>query len=313
MEKQWNIHKEYDWTSVPRGSEYRNAAPYIHIRAYRITSSAALSRIQSYVNLLKAGSADEFYDKLYENVEPADDFFIPYFGDGIRSFSNEFSDTYQNALLGNIDSLFQNAANEILAPIGEFAGLDNMQKLAGQTKDILKGVGNMDKFKKAIGNLGKGVSFNGTAPGSYIETPKLYQYAQNDAPIEITFPLFNTINNDAISKNYDLIDRLTRINRPKRMSAVTMEPPHIYEVRLKGLRYIRWAYCSNFSVNMIGARRMIRDVIIPDGYQISMSLTSLTTEVSNFMDKINIAATYKDAPIVAVNTTGGQFTGGNIA
>jgi hypothetical protein len=125
-----------------------------------------------------------------------------------------------------------------------------------------------------------------SAPGSYIETPKLYQYAQNDGPLEITFPLFNTINGDAVQKNYDLIDKLTRINRPKRLTSITMEPPHIYQVKLKGLRYMRWAYCNNFSVSMIGARRLVNGAITPDGYQITMSLTSLTTEVSNFMDKV---------------------------
>jgi len=278
-----NVHKEYDWTSVARNSPYRNVAPYVHIQAYKITSSAALNRITSYLNLATAKSADEFYEKLYENVEKTDDFFIPYFGDGIRSFSNEFGDTFQNQAISNVDSLLQTGANEILAPLGEFKGAENIAKLAGQVAAVGGSIGNMDQFKQAAGNVGKGLT---SAPGSYIETPKLYQYAQNDGPLDITFPLFNTINADAVQKNYDLIDKLTRINRPKRLTSVTMEPPHIYEVKLKGLRYMRWAYCSSFSVNMIGARRLVNGAITPDGYQISMSLTSLTTEVSNFMDKV---------------------------
>lgn len=282
----FNVHKEYDWTSVPRNSPYRNVAPYVKITAYKIKSSAALDRLKSYVNLVTAKSADEFYEKLYQNVEKVDDFFIPYFGDNIRSFSNEFGDTFQNEVLGKIDSLLQNAANEIAAPIGEFNIGGNYNKILENTKNFGKNIGSikdMGGLKNAVGGLGKGLT---TSPGSYIETPKLYQYAQNDGPLEITFPLFNTINADAIQKNYDLIDKLTRINRPKRLTSVTMEPPHIYEVRLKGLRYMRWAYCSNFSVNMIGSRRLVNGNITPDGYQITMSLTSLTTEVSNFMDKV---------------------------
>lgn len=278
-----NVHKEYDWTSVPRNSPYRNVAPYVKLSSYKITSSAALNRITSYLNLATAESADEFYEKLYQNVEKVDDFFIPYFGDGIRSFSNEFSDTFQNGVMGNIDSLLQSGANEILAPLGEFKAKENISKLGGQMGAMASSIGDMDKFKKAAGEVGKGMS---SAPGSYIETPKLYQYAQNDGALEITFPLFNTINGDAVQKNYDLIDKLTRINRPKRLTSITMEPPHIYEVKLKGLRYMRWAYCSNFSVSMIGARRIVNGAITPDGYQITMSLTSLTTEVSNFMDKV---------------------------
>lgn len=278
-----NVHKEYDWTSIPRNSPYRDVAPYVHITSYKITSSAALNRITSYLNLVQSQSVDQFYDKLYENVEKADEFFIPYFGDGIRSFSNEFGDTFQSGALAGVDSLLQSASNEILAPLGEFKVKENVSKLAGQIGAVGSSIGDMEKFKQAAGNVGKGLT---SAPGSYIETPKLYQYAQNDGALEITFPLFNTINADAVQKNYDLIDKLTRINRPKRLTSVTMEPPHIYEVRLKGLRYMRWAYCSSFSVNMIGSRRLLNGAITPDGYQVSMSLTSLTTEVSNFMDKV---------------------------
>jgi len=280
-----NVHREYDWTSVPRNSPLRYVAPYVKLTSYKITSSAALNRIKSYLNLALAESADEFYEKLYQNAEVEDIFFIPYFGDNIRSFSNEFGDTFQNPALASIDSLLQNASNELLAPLGEFKVGENFSKLKGQMGAAVGsiGTGDMDNIKKSFGEVGKGMS---SAPGSYIETPKLYQYAQNDGALEITFPLFNTINSDAIKKNYDLIDKLTRINRPKRLTSVTMEPPRIYEVQLRGLRYMRWAYCSNFSVSMIGSRRLVNEVITPDGYQISMSLTSLTTEVSNFMDKV---------------------------
>jgi hypothetical protein len=182
--------------------------------------------------------------------------------------------------------LLQSGANEILAPMDELNLGSNGSQLLENGKNFIKGMGqikDMDGFKNAAGGIGKGMT---SAPGSYIETPKLYQYAQNDGALEITFPLFNTINGDAVQKNYDLIDKLTRINRPKRLTSITMEPPHIYQVKLKGLRYMRWAYCNNFSVSMIGARRIVNGAITPDGYQITMSLTSLTTEVSNFMDKV---------------------------
>ena len=277
-----NVHKEYDWTSVPRNSPYRNVAPYVILRSYKIKSSAALNRLQSYLNLVGTKSADEFYEGLYQNVEKADDFFIPYFGDGVRSFTNDFSDTFQNGPMGNLDSLLQSGANEILAPLQELNIGGNAKQLFQNAKDAITNGSTATAMEKIKG-LGKGMS---TAPGSYIETPKLYQYAQNDGALEITFPLFNTINGDAVQKNYDLIDKLTRINRPKRLTNITMEPPHIYQVKLKGLRYMRWAYCSNFSVSMIGSRRLVNGAITPDGYQISMSLTSLTTEVSNFMDKV---------------------------
>jgi hypothetical protein len=66
-----------------------------------------------------------------------------------------------------------------------------------------------------------------------------------------------------------------------------MEPPRIYEIRIPGIRYIKWASCSSFSVQLLGARQMHGNELIPEGYLISMTFTSLTTEVSNFMDKIS--------------------------
>jgi hypothetical protein len=62
-----NIHTQYDWTSIPRNSPYRNVAPYVKLTSYKITSSAALNRITSYLSLVNGSSADEFYEKLYRS------------------------------------------------------------------------------------------------------------------------------------------------------------------------------------------------------------------------------------------------------
>lgn len=270
-----NVHTDYDWTSVPRKSALRDDAPHVYLYSYKVTSSAALNRINSYVSLLKKGKdVDGFYNDLYQNVKQKDVFILPYFGDNVRGFSNEFGDTFQYSALGALDSVLNTASNELGALFGE-------TNLAGNASQMIENV--KKNGLSNASNLGAGMS---TAPGSYIETPKLYQYAQNDNSLDIRFPLYNTINSDSILDNNKLIDDLTRINRPKRLTAVTMESPYIYEVRVPGLRYMRWAYCSQFSVNLLGARRMVGGKIIPDGYEISMSLTSLTTEVSNFIDKV---------------------------
>ena len=113
----------------------------------------------------------------------------------------------------------------------------------------------------------------------------MYQYEQNDGALEVSFVLSNTISDD-IDKNAELVKKLTTINRPKRINSIAMEPPRIFQVKVPGQRFIKWAYCSSFGVNLLGTRRMIGGNIVPEGYQINMSFTSLTTEVSNFMDKI---------------------------
>lgn len=279
----FNIVRDYDWTTIPRGSGYRNRAPRVYLKSYKVKSSESLNRIKSYTNVVANTDADKFYDKLYSEIaDPEDIFRIPFFGDSVRSFGNEYGDTFQSAFLGGVDSVLM-GASKLFGEAGTYVGINNINGIKEGVGAAMEGksVGNI--MKAASSEMGKGYS---TAPGSYIETPKLYQYAQNDSGLEVSFVLDNTLNSDN-AKNTKLVEHLTRINRPKRINSIIMEPPRIYEVKLAGIRYIRWASCSSFSVKLLGAKRMIDGKIIPEGYQIDMSFTSLTTEVSNFMDKIN--------------------------
>jgi hypothetical protein len=280
-----NIHTDYDWTAIPRNSPYRADAPHIKVISYKVTSSAALNRLRSYLSLLDT-DVNGFYENLYKNVEQVKTYFIPYFGDNVRSFSNEFGDTFQNSVLGNVDSMINKLAEET-AIFSEAQVAENVKKLGTSAynmgKNALGG-----SFSGSFKDLTKGMS---TAPGSYIETPKMYVYAQNDSSLDVSFPLYNTINPDAWENNYNLIDELVTINRPKRITPITMEQPYLYEIVLPGIRYMRWAFCSSLSVSLLGSRRIIDSKIIPDGYQVNMSFVSLTTEVSNFMEKSRGAST----------------------
>lgn len=278
----FNIVRDYDWTTIPRGSGYRNRAPRVLVQSFKVKSSESLNRIKSYANVVANTDADKFYDKLYSEIaDPEDRFRFPFFGDNVRSFSNEYGDTFQSAFLGGVDSVLT-GASKLFGEAGTYVGINNINGIKEGVGAAMEGKSVGDILKAASSEMGKGYS---TAPGSYIETPKLYQYAQNDAGLEVSIVLDNTLNADN-DKNTKLVEHLTRINRPKRINSIIMEPPRIYKVILSGIRYMRWASCSNFSVKLLGAKRMIDGKIIPEGYQIDMTFTSLTTEVSNFMDKI---------------------------
>jgi hypothetical protein len=222
----------------------------------------------------------EFYKKLYSKAtEEQDQLYLPYFGDAIRSFSNEYGDTFQAGFLGTIDNMIKSSIDELGAMGSAMGGAAGLKSIIDAGKSFANNV-SVGGFGDAVGKLNLTSS-----PGSFIETPKIYQYANNDAPLTIDIVLSNTINSD-YQQNTDLVEKLIRINRPKRINSVEMEPPHIYNVRIPGLRYMEWAYCSSLDVRMLGTRREINGKIIPEGYMVSMSLASLTTEVSNFMDKI---------------------------
>jgi hypothetical protein len=239
-----------------------------------------MTAIKGYIAITQNVTSDgnSFYDALYnDSVEMEDVYKLPYFGDNVRSFSNTFGDTFQSGSgIGNgIGSAAMDTMKQIAGGAAEVYGMTDTASIgSAMTK-----VGQKD-FSGAMKDLS-----NGGNAGSYIETPMFYQYEKNDNDIEVTFTLSNTINQDSFDKNFKLIEKLTRMNRPLRLNSVAVEPPRIYEVRIPGYRFMKWAYCSSFSVNLLGNRRIIQGKIIPEGYQISMSFKSLTIEHAGFLDK----------------------------
>ena len=111
-------------------------------------------------------------------------------------------------------------------------------------------------FSKVLGkdvNLNPGMQTIG-APGSYIETPKFYQYSNTDNGLELSFALSNTLNDYGKEQNHKFITDFTRMNRPYRTGAIGMTFPAIYNIVIPGQRYIMWAYLENFSVGLLGMR-----------------------------------------------------------
>jgi hypothetical protein len=279
----YDVVKDYDWTSAPRGSGLRKKAPRVWVKSYKLKSNQIMQAINGFISIATGavgGDAKEFYDKMYSDATTAeDDFNFPFFSDNIRSFGNTFGDTFQDGIGGGGgigSSLFEGAKQFFggAAKLGTIVGTGNIEKSLGLISE--------GKIKEAVGIAGKGIASGGD-PGTYVETPMFYQFEKSDGPLEVSFALANTINPDSLDKNLKLIQRLTYINRPLRKNSIAVDPPRIYQVKVPGHRFIRWAYCSNFSVNMVGTRRTINNVVVPEGYLISMSFQSLTLEHAGFM------------------------------
>ncbi len=280
---QYNVVKEYDWTSVPRGSELRAKSPQVQLKSYKIKSNQTLNRFKNYLTAMSITSSKKFYEEMYGNTQQEDIFFLPYFEDSVRSISNSFSDSYQGAaILQDLDA----AAKELTETVatGSTIGFgDGVTKFREQknnnatTTDALKSA-----FEQTVNTI-KG----GGAPGSYVEVPKSYDYSASgtEDAINVTFSLSNTLNSDYM-KNYELVKKLITINKMTRDNSLNVTPARIYRARIPGYRYLPWACCSSFGVELVGTRRMIGKIIIPEGYRIRMSLTSLTSEVSNFMEEV---------------------------
>jgi hypothetical protein len=273
----YNIIKNYDWTTIPRGAELRSKAPKLLVRSYKLKSNALLNRIKNYIQVGVQASSKEFYEKMYgDATEQEDTFFFPYFDNQLRTVSNKFDDTFKGSTAINSKlETFENAADEISGIIRFARDFTN----AGETfSNLMKG-----DFKQAGTSLIKNMASGGGAAGTYIEKPQFYNYSDaKESPLVVNFKLANTINSDFM-KNYELVKKLIEINKPKRNDAISLDPPRIYRVKLFGYRYMPWAYVNNLTITTEGATRMIDGVIIPEAYSVTMSFEPLTIEVSNFL------------------------------
>lgn len=279
----YNIIKDYDWTTIPRGAALRSKAPRLLVKSYKLKSNALLNRIKNYIQVGTAASSKEFYEKMYgEATEQEDAFNFPYFDDALRNVKNTFDDTFRgsskiNDVMQEVEGLADQAAGafRFTRDIGVFAN-------AGETFSNLK---NLD-FGKAFDSFTKNMEGGGGAAGTYIEKPKFYDYSSaSEGPLVVNFKLANTVNSDFM-KNYELVKKLIEINKPKRNDAISLDPPRIYRIKMFGYRYMPWAYVDSLSISMEGSKRMIEGIIIPEAYSINMSFAPLTIEVSNFLDEV---------------------------
>ena len=306
----YDIVGQYDWTSVPRNSGLRKEAPSAYITAYELEYSQLRSFIDGYMNILSpqnsTGSYNsnnpglDFYKGLYTvNKDPIARFNFPFFGDSFRSFSSEFADTFSpisqrgaqmfggkeiQGLGGAAESIAGGglAAVNALATLGNTGGNNGDESLADKVaktaSGIATGVANKLGLNPGMQTIG--------APGTYIETPKFYQYSNTDNGLQIAFTLSNTLEDDSIEKNFKFICDFTKINRPFRYGPIGMNYPAIYNLVVPGLRYIQWASLENFEVSLLGNRRKIGNHIIPEAYVCQFTFRSLTVEPSNFIDEI---------------------------
>lgn len=276
----FNIIKDYDWTSIPRGAALRSKAPRLLVKSYKLKSNALLNRIKNYIQVGAQASSKEFYEKMYgDATEQEDSFNFPYFDNALRNVTNTFDDTFKGS------SAINSALQSYEAAADEISGVIRFARdftSAGETFSNLK---NLD-FGKALDSFTKNMGSGGGAAGTYIEKPQFYNYSSaKETSLTVSFKLANTVNSDFM-KNYELVKKLIEINKPKRNDAISLDPPRIYRVKLLGYRYMPWAYVENLSINTEGTTRMIDGVIIPEAYSVSISFKPLTIEVSNFLDEV---------------------------
>jgi hypothetical protein len=135
------------------------------------------------------------------------------------------------------------------------------------------------------------------APGQYIESPKMFALNDSNAPrIDIKFPLLNTLSFEGAVRNYQLLWLLMFQNTPQRVTKSVVELPRMYDVHVPGVTFMKYAYIESMHVDFIGVRRRVTipmpqcpnnpaqaEVIMPDAYNVTISLRSTIMNANNMM------------------------------
>ena len=302
--ERFDIVNKYAWTTVAKNSQLRAEAPNAFVTGYELDKSQFQQFIEGYLNIgaqiIKESSGASNWDPgrlFYKNLyKPSTDskisFNFPYFDNNIRSFSNNFDDTFSKVSSrgaqfgGSFGSAFRSTEQEAIG----------IAAAAGQSTGLLRSVaeaagpGNMQNVINSVGDFtaaATGGSQSGMT-GTYIETPKFYQYENTDAPLAVRFILANTIDEGDAEANLKFIRRFTEINRPKRHGPIEMSFPYIYHIEVPCQRYIEWAFLQDLQIELLGTKRKIQNrgggcTIVPEAYGCTFQFKSLTVEAANFM------------------------------
>jgi hypothetical protein len=147
-----------------------------------------------------------------------------------------------------------------------------------------------------VASQGLGIDFiNGLVEkGQYVERGKYFNPTES-RPFSFSFPLLNTISAESTQQNFNLIWLLCFQNCVVRSGIADIDPPCMYEVIVPGWKYIKYGVIQTISIEHLGNRRRIPiihpasetevNVIIPEAYNVNLTITSLTPDSSNFMLK----------------------------
>ena len=148
-----------------------------------------------------------------------------------------------------------------------------------------------ESMPPVVGKLFEGVTEAGkipslVEPGVYVQRPKFYQFAGAPEPtLNFTLTLYNTLTPMSYLKHAKFIQQLALNNLPRRFTRVVVEPPCIYEVFVPGKAFFPYCFVSSLKISNVGNRRLINNEIVPDAFQIDISLTSLIKDASNLYER----------------------------
>ena len=271
-----NVVQNYCWTlskNLNNSADSMNEVPFVDLREYQIDESTITNQLKFYSEAIKTafagGDLMAPYEKLFPRKPTNNSYKFPYF--------SETNFEINTPVWASLDTLEQ--------------GAKSAESLAG----VLGGKG----FAEAVGGAIQGTAAVAGAALAFsypkvgiMDRPRLWQ-SHDFRTISIKFPLFNIVKSDDWKKNRGLCWTLINSNLFYKRDFITGIPPVYYEVSIPGQHYSYASCVTNLTINNRGNMRRLQDskgndAIVPDAYEISMTLTDMVMPSRNlFMQTLN--------------------------
>jgi hypothetical protein len=280
-----NILKDFPWTLTPNSSPALDEVPYIYLTEYRYLQNQFIAQATTLQNaasfFFNQGEADP-YKGLYDLDTPSYfKYIIPYFNTNQYDINSSW--TSVDAGLPSAKAI----AGGITATVGAVAGSSAGGVGAAIGGNVGQQVGNLVGGLIDTAVLANVMKDNPKV--GIIDSPKLWKNT-NERSYTVEFPLYNTLNEKDIQKNWELCYLLTYQNLFNKKTYFTAIPPVYYEVYIPGIHYSKASYVSNLKIQNIGNIRKLKrnwgsrnevDYLIPDCYVVSVTLQDLLMPSQN--------------------------------
>lgn len=327
-----NVRDNHHWTESPRSA--RGEVPMLSLKEYKILTNPMLNQMAN--NVMTAvqttagavGDVTEAMDKALSALdsikaspeEPPES--AGNKAEGLLAQAKQTASQIGSAIAGNIEDSETKMFADPMEPYKMLYTLKptDFRYTFPYMEDVYRNIssGFSEQNEQALGTIGGLINEGAKAltntvndltfrklrePGVMIEKPKAFSFSGRERSYTVSFPLFNTKSYGEIVKNWQFLFLLIYQNTPNRITKDLIDPPCIYEARIPGVWYSKYAAISNMSVNFVGARREMHMpvmfleqkgsswaptprkivTIIPDAYQVSITVNELFGETQNFM------------------------------
>lgn len=289
-----NILRDYQWTLSNIISQI-DEIPYIRLREFKCVDSSIKKQLQFYFQLNKdilsnvAGKnfATEQSMDVYQDIWPKDhptnfSYIFPYF---TKSGFEIASEPWSN--LDSIGDSIKGAAEGLAKMVG------------GETAKMVA-----DKFGKVLdlAAAGSNAIQNYKYPTVGVtDRPKMFM-GHNDRTINISFTLYNTVTEQAWQENRDFIYLMMSQNLFNKRDLTTGVPPVFYDVYIPGQYFSYASAITNFKVDYLGNQRLLYgDYVVPDAYEITITLTELVKPSKNQFEAVQSDAARSNVRVKKVD------------